>query len=133
VGCGRLLGLSSTDILPAEIATRVRKRSCRQLERVPANLQPGMRIAPTSASDPQSRITRSSALFAGLILFLLAYFVVLGKHASYSVSGSDSSGYANLTRSFFNPPVRQVIPEIDTFGLHESTSWAFIPLAYTRS
>jgi hypothetical protein len=67
--------------------------------------------------------------FFALLLFIYAWTLV--RHASYSVGGSDSSGYANIARSLLDGTlVRPVEPEL--YGLPGGTESLFYPLAYDR-
>ena len=67
------------------------------------------------------------------LLGLLIYGGVLLSRTSFSVGGSDTSGYANLAYSLVHGPIAQPITELKNFSLPNIYSPAFTPLAYFSS
>jgi 4-amino-4-deoxy-L-arabinose transferase-like glycosyltransferase len=65
-----------------------------------------------------------------LLALLTGYFVFLAQHTAYAVGGSDSSGYANLARSFLRGPIPQPVNELAQFGVSAENADVFCPLAY---
>ena len=61
---------------------------------------------------------------------LLLYGAILISRTSFSVSGSDSTGYANLAYSLLHGPIVQPISLLKELGLPPSYALAFTPLAY---
>ncbi len=65
-----------------------------------------------------------------MLTLLTAYTLVVIKHASYAVGGSDSAGYANIARSLLDGPIAQPISDLDRFGLGDEYAGFFTSLAY---
>ncbi|MEP7343588.1 MAG: YfhO family protein [Acidobacteriota bacterium] len=70
------------------------------------------------------------SLPVALFVLSLVYCAVLIKHASRTVGGSDSSGYARLARSILDGNLSPVVTEADQFGLSPEFGQIFVPLAY---
>ncbi|MEP7272221.1 MAG: hypothetical protein ABI882_12020 [Acidobacteriota bacterium] len=86
---------------------------------------------PFMNEDAKSRQRHQSRLVTiGLLFLLVGYFVVLVRHASYAVGGSDATGYAHLARTLLQGYAKLPVTEVATFGVHESLSHVFSPLAY---
>jgi hypothetical protein len=81
---------------------------------------------------PQRALTliRSKALIIIAVLGLIFYGYLLISRASYSVGGSDSSGYASLGRSIIQGNVVRSVTELAQFNLPNDYGIIFIPLAY---
>lgn len=61
---------------------------------------------------------------------LLLYGALLLNRSSFSVSGSDSTGYANAAYSLLHGPLVQPLPLLKELGLPPDYAFAFAPLAY---
>jgi len=64
------------------------------------------------------------------LLALLVYFGVLNTNSARAVGGSDSSGYANITRALLQGPLKAPVPEIAQFGVNPAYGQVFCPLAH---
>ena len=70
---------------------------------------------------------------AGLgLLALLVYGAVLVRHASYSVGGSDSSGYLNLARGLAAGEVVRPIRAVAALGLEDAPPTVLLPLGFVQ-
>src|SRR5262249_40077595 len=66
------------------------------------------------------------------IIGLLIYGYLLIRYAAYAVGGSDSSGYASLTRLILQNKIVRPITELTEFDLPNHFNNIFIPLAYLQ-
>jgi hypothetical protein len=72
-----------------------------------------------------SRLIITAALI-GLVFY--AYF--LESHAAYAVSGSDSSGYAQIARAILTGGLVRPVIELDRLGVSNAWSHLFVPLGH---
>jgi hypothetical protein len=75
--------------------------------------------------------TRSRVFILASALLLIVYAVVLFRHTSRSVGGSDSSGYLNAARLLASGHVTEPIRGLDRLGLPQDFARVFVPLGYT--
>ncbi|MCI0337146.1 MAG: glycosyltransferase family 39 protein, partial [Acidobacteria bacterium] len=76
------------------------------------------------------RLNKSRWLGIAAVFGLLIYGYVLVSHASYSVGGSDSSGYVRAARSIVKGRVTEPVVALDQFGLPDNYVRIFVPIAY---